>query len=179
MYLDLVTYDEIHPAYRALFGCHEAFRRLGFPAASIFVALGDKAGVNKGIAISVLRYRGKEFSVGAGLFDGTEEEFVKGWTFFVEAIGDSRVSNEVMERIWRESVVAQNMVGFIAALTGKGLTPPKDSNWCLSTGWVFLLFKWRSRTIAHGAVKASPAVMCVSSWRPNRPPTRYFASGKS
>jgi hypothetical protein len=74
-----LTYDEIHQTIRQLLGCHEGYRKAGFPSANIFVEPALSPGLQPGqmMCFLTLKWRGKEFSIGCGTWDAEDWEGVQ------------------------------------------------------------------------------------------------------
>ena len=97
-----LTYDEIHPTIRQLLGCHEGYRKVGFPAANIFVepALSPGLKPDEMMCFLTLKWRGKEFRIGCGTWnkedwDGLHQKWVRA----CEAFNGNKVPQADMDRI--------------------------------------------------------------------------------
>jgi hypothetical protein len=110
-----MTYDEIDPGIRGCLAAHEVFRRFGFKAGDIFVAL------QGGIAISVLRHDGKEFTVGVGKFGGSQDEFANAWAEASQAVNAGSVPKEDAARIYEEGIMYGRFVEVMMAMANKGI----------------------------------------------------------
>lgn len=115
---DLLLSD---PLLRHCWEAHEAFRRLGFDSADIFVVLGENVAV-------MLRDQDKEFTVDLGVHVNGSEWFGNHWTLVAEGINDGDVSDSILEQIWAASPFRNQPMGFLMALKGKGFDLPDDED---------------------------------------------------
>lgn len=123
-----MKYDDIHPTIRQLIGCHEGLRKSGFPADNIFVHPSEALGVapDEIMCFSLLRWRGKEFRIGCGPWKRDDDDGLRAqWTAAAEAVTSGAVSQADLDRLWTESIIYKDKVGFALALMNKGIVCPK------------------------------------------------------
>lgn len=116
-----MKFNDIHPVYRQAIGCHEAFRKLGFPSEEIFVLYqgGDST------LFVTLESQGKKFNVAVGRMVLTQGQFEKDWGEITTKINDGTVSQADLDAIWQDSMPAKDSTGFLLALYEKGIQVPK------------------------------------------------------
>jgi hypothetical protein len=123
-----MKYDDIHPAFRQAIGCREGFRAMGFSADDLYIE--PRASQDPGrwmIFMTLKPRRGEPFRVGAGLYPVcSQEEFSRAWRAVCDAYNGGKVSQADMDRIWQESYVYQDKVGFAVALMQHGIRPPRS-----------------------------------------------------
>jgi hypothetical protein len=122
-----VTYDDIHPTLRQLVGTREGFRKMGYAAEDLYVELGRNpfVGADELMAFTTLMTHGKIFRVDAGPWPMNDEAgFAMQWRAACEALNSGQVSDDDLDRIWKESAVYKNKVDFVMALSLKGFIPP-------------------------------------------------------
>jgi len=114
---------DIPPAIREALGCHEAFRRLGFPADEIYVQLREDK-----MMFVILQSQGKRFVHATGVLDMTQEEFEAAWMATAEAVNSRTITDEELHKICSSSVPSRHAHAFITALLEKGFKPPVGMN---------------------------------------------------
>ena len=127
-----MKWADIHPVFREALGTHEAFRKLGFPAEDIYVHLNPDRTM-----LVVLKTQNKDFTVTVGSFNKsvTYQKWKNSWTAVGLAVIERRVSEKVLDRIWRSCYVYRQKVEFLMGIYAKGITIPGpavqrgDSDW--------------------------------------------------
>jgi hypothetical protein len=125
-----VKYKDIHPTLRTVLGAHEGFRKLDFPAETIFLQTGRSA-LRGGVlsCFAVLRTQLKEFSIECGdVPKGDESAFLRDYQRTVAAVRCGAFPQEDLDRIWQESDCHTRALAFAVALVNKGFVPP-GKNW--------------------------------------------------
>jgi len=110
---DVIRPSDFSHQVRESWANHEAFRRLGFSADEIFVA------VDVVRAYTVLRAQGLEFVVVLG---DIEDGFLDGWSMFAECSNRNAFAEEDLQEVWEESWVKNNSVCLVTAMTDKGFS---------------------------------------------------------
>jgi hypothetical protein len=113
-----MKYEDIHPAFRNCLGYFEAFRKLGFRSEDIFVFL------LRGSAYVMLRTQGKEFVCAAGPMDLPKERFTSEWEKVAIALNYREIPDGDFLRIYTECEAYTDSVGFMVALSAKGIQAP-------------------------------------------------------
>jgi hypothetical protein len=117
-----MTYDEIPPVWREFLGSFEGLRKLGFESSRIFCNVAMDAVTRKLCVFCQLDAQGKTFSINCGLASGNA---VSEYARFTTAVSEGQVPQDVLDRVWQESLVYRNKVSFVVALTAKGFAFPK------------------------------------------------------
>ncbi len=112
--------QDIHPTFQEALGAHEAFRRLGFPSAQIFVHLNSN-----GEMLVILDTPEGSFAVRTGMVNMPKEEWVLQWGVLAEAVRDGSVSEEDLQSIWRSCLPYRHSEKFVAGILDKGIRIPK------------------------------------------------------
>lgn len=124
-----MTYADTHPTIRQLIGCHEGFRKLGFPADNLFVEPASHAlGIAPGemMCFMLLKWRGKEFRIGCGPWPKADEQGLRTqWHAACAAVQKATMPQEDWDRMWQESFIYKDRFGFIMALSSRGITAPR------------------------------------------------------
>jgi len=124
--------EDIHPVLREALGIHEAFRKCGFPSEEIFVALNPPAtflsmfdpNYARRSILVILKTQDKEFSVNVGYIDLKLPEWEKTWTALCLAVINHEVTEEDLDVIWQSCMAFQDKVGFVTAISDKGIDIP-------------------------------------------------------
>jgi hypothetical protein len=122
-----MTYDEIHPTLRGAVGVFEGLRKAGFESDDIFVEVAGSPGLPAGelMVFVTLKTQGKEFLVGVGKWLAAKtDELQQQWRALCAAMNGRDVPQADMDRIWQESIVYGDMVGFTLAIMNKGIEIP-------------------------------------------------------
>lgn len=120
-----MTYDEISPTLRAFIGGREAFRKMGFKAEDLFCFISMSARHRVLTCFVQLKAQNNVFNLEVGPV-ADEAGFGEEYTRVAEAINKGEVPQADLDRIWQESEVYNNPLGFTKALLGKGFKPPKS-----------------------------------------------------
>ena len=113
-----MRYEDIHPAFRNCLGYFEALRRLGFGSEGIFVFMLG------GAACVMLRAQGKEFVCAAGPMDIPKESFIGEWEKVANALNSRKIPDGDLLRLYTECEAYTDSVGFMVALSAKGILAP-------------------------------------------------------
>lgn len=122
-----MTYDEIHPTLRGAIGVFEGLRKVGFESDDIFVEVSGSPGLPAGelMVFVTLKTQGKEFLVGVGRWrEEKTDDLQQQWRALCAAMNGRDVPRADMDRIWQESLVFSDMVGFTLAIVNKGIEIP-------------------------------------------------------
>ena len=111
-----MRYEDIHPAFRNCLGFFEALRKLGFKADDIYVFL------HKGMAHVMLKTQGKQFVCEAGPIECSD--FAGEWERIGAALNTRGIPDEDLLRLYAECQAYTDSVGFMVALTAKGIVAP-------------------------------------------------------
>jgi hypothetical protein len=122
-----VKYEDITPTMRAFIGGREAFRKLGFSADNLYCLTAWSAQHDRLACFVQLRAQGKEFNLEVGFVDD-EAAFGAEYKRVAAAVNSGAISLADQDRIWEESEVCQNKVGFLMAMTAKGFNWPRSFN---------------------------------------------------
>jgi hypothetical protein len=122
-----VKYDDIHPTLRQALGCHEGFRKMGFPPDNLFVEISPTKDPAQCVIFMTLKWRKHEpFRLIVGLWPtGQERELTDQWRSACEAFNSGALSREDGDRIWQESFIYLDKMGFAAALLARNIRPPR------------------------------------------------------
>lgn len=119
-----MNYEDITPTMRAFVGVHEAYRKLGFKSEEIFCQVAITP-TTRGLAcFATLITQEKDFLAIVGDVPDADV-FLAEYEVVAAAINDGTVSQEVLDRIWQESVAYNNKESFITALLSRGFIFPK------------------------------------------------------
>jgi hypothetical protein len=120
-----VTYDDVPRAFRIALGVHEAYRRMGFPAESLYAHRNDD-----GEFMYVLKEQGRTFAFTCGPIELNEEGCEAAWaktvTFFTS---DSKKATRLWGQLWREFEGQMDMALFLAKILEKGFVVPILPAW--------------------------------------------------
>lgn len=122
-----MTYDEIHPTLRGAVGVFEGLRKAGFESDDIFVQVAGSPGLPAGelMVFVALKTQGKEFLVSVGRWlEAKTDDLQQQWLALCAAMNGRDVPDADMDRIWQESIVFGDMVGFTLAIMNKGIEIP-------------------------------------------------------
>lgn len=111
---------EYAQAYLEAWAAHEAFRRLGFPAGTIFVH--KNPAPDHDLLVVILHGRGpeqKRFAVTAGPVP-VEDDWQKEWTEFGESVRSGVFTEEELQAVWEYSWVKANSVDLLKSMLAKG-----------------------------------------------------------
>ncbi len=122
-----MIYDEIPATLRQAVGCWEGFRKMGFSAGELYLEIGPTADDTLRIVFMTLKSRrGRIFRVGVGSWlTAQEDALAEQWRALCAAVTGGQVSQTDLDRIWEESFVCKDKVGFAMVLVARGLTPPR------------------------------------------------------
>ena len=123
-----MTYDQINPVLRRVLGCFEGFRKVGFRADDLYCEPARSPGLPAGqLAVFItLKTQGQEFRIECGQWDESAVDDLRvQWRATCQAVNADEVPQADMDRIWQESVIFADSVGFVLALGRKGIRPPK------------------------------------------------------
>lgn len=101
---------------------HEAFRRMGFAAAEIFIAPG--LGASGDEVLMVLKAQGLTYAVSCGSVAESEREVVAAWVVAAAKWDDKSLSDEWRLEIWAKSLARRDLVAMIGRMFGKGFRVP-------------------------------------------------------
>lgn len=123
----VVKYDEIHPVIRQLLGCHEGFRKMGFSADDLYVEpTPSTVDGQMMLHYSLKTRRGKIFRISCGYWPTADEAGLRAqWLAAIAALKSGAVSQDDLDRIWQESFICRDKIGFAAGLMAKGIVPPR------------------------------------------------------
>ena len=124
---------ELPKPYREALGVHEGLRKLGFASADIYFGVGGKTAVGAAHQVVIaLNTQGKSFIVVVGFLNDAADNIERTWIELATAVSDGQVSQKHLDRIWQESMIHDDCVGFVASIVGKGFTLPRAAEQLLN-----------------------------------------------
>jgi hypothetical protein len=118
----IVPVDEM---FVEAFGCHEAFRRLGFNADDIYVSVNLSATLKVRCLYVILKTQGKEFVVTVARVpdDQSDRDVLDGWSRAVELL--QKAGPEQGLHMWQQSTLGKDVAAFQSLaiqVISKGIT---------------------------------------------------------
>jgi hypothetical protein len=123
----VLTYDQIHPILRGVIGVFEGMRKVGFVSDDIFVEVNRHPDLAEDelMVFVALKTQGREFLVSVGPWPCDKvDDLHAQWIVLCEAMNKNDVVQADMDRIWQESLVFRDKVGFATAIAMKGIAAP-------------------------------------------------------
>lgn len=120
-----MRYDDISPTLRAFIGGREAFRKMGFKADDLYCNISMSMRFRRLMCFVQLKAQNNVFNLEVGPVEN-EAAFGEEYRRVAIALNAGEIPQEDLDRIWQESEVYQNPLGFTSALLGKGFKPPKS-----------------------------------------------------
>lgn len=122
-----MKYDDINPVMRQALGCFVGYHKMGFLSDDIFLEVRSTADSRVLMVFLTLKNQpgAEPFRIGLGTWSSALKSTLQPvWRQLCDEANSGGISAEDVERVWQESYIRQDVVGFGAVLLSKGIKPP-------------------------------------------------------
>jgi hypothetical protein len=121
----MIRISVFDPLYVECWAWQQAFRKLGFPSENIFVSINRNGAIpdSPPWVFVLLRAQGLEFTVPAGPFDVTEQEFAAKWTEFCDAFNAGKIDESDLMAEYNERMADKHVL-LVESMVRKGFRIP-------------------------------------------------------